>query len=225
MDMPAPGPAIDISPRKPKRQAQAGANKTDITMSMMFSDYKKNCKSNADLLGNTQHILIVFEVSKVFPTEYVALSPGSFMVSLFDQLALHLLTNVSPTVCSFLPPLTRYELRVIIWNTDEVILEDDDYFTGEKSSDIFVRGQVQRDVATKPRPVGVSCVWTFFFAVNHFIFFHFFLCAFLCLWCVSCLSVVLSLSLLRSMLCCCLALSFVLLFGTLMTLFQRTMLS
>uniref|UniRef100_A0A8C5GXC8 Otoferlin n=1 Tax=Gouania willdenowi TaxID=441366 RepID=A0A8C5GXC8_GOUWI len=34
----------------------------------------------------------------------------------------------------------RYELRVVIWNTDEVILEDDDYFTGEKSSDIFVRG-------------------------------------------------------------------------------------
>ncbi|XP_068610034.1 otoferlin [Brachionichthys hirsutus] len=34
----------------------------------------------------------------------------------------------------------RYELRVIMWNTDEVILEDDDYFTGEKSSDIFVRG-------------------------------------------------------------------------------------
>ena len=43
-------------------------------------------------------------------------------------------------VCSFLPLLTRYDLRVIIWNTDEVILEDDDYFTGEKSSDIFVRG-------------------------------------------------------------------------------------
>uniref|UniRef100_UPI00398F4D76 otoferlin isoform X2 n=1 Tax=Pristiophorus japonicus TaxID=55135 RepID=UPI00398F4D76 len=34
----------------------------------------------------------------------------------------------------------KYELRVIVWNTDEVILEDDDYFTGEKSSDIFVRG-------------------------------------------------------------------------------------
>ncbi|RLV62455.1 hypothetical protein DV515_00019299, partial [Chloebia gouldiae] len=38
------------------------------------------------------------------------------------------------------PPWGRYELRVIVWNTDEVILEDDDYFTGEKSSDIFVRG-------------------------------------------------------------------------------------
>uniref|UniRef100_M3ZM87 Otoferlin a n=1 Tax=Xiphophorus maculatus TaxID=8083 RepID=M3ZM87_XIPMA len=37
------------------------------------------------------------------------------------------------------PRKPKYELRVIIWNTDEVILEDDDYFTGEKSSDIFVR--------------------------------------------------------------------------------------
>ncbi|EPY77432.1 hypothetical protein CB1_001264007 [Camelus ferus] len=34
----------------------------------------------------------------------------------------------------------KYELRVIVWNTDEVVLEDDDFFTGEKSSDIFVRG-------------------------------------------------------------------------------------
>lgn len=37
-------------------------------------------------------------------------------------------------------PASRFELRVIIWNTDEVVLEDDDIFTGEKSSDIFVRG-------------------------------------------------------------------------------------
>jgi len=44
-----------------------------------------------------------------------------------------------PHLLVSLPP-ARYELRVIVWNTDEVILEDDDYFTGEKSSDIFVRG-------------------------------------------------------------------------------------
>lgn len=44
-----------------------------------------------------------------------------------------------PPLLVSLPP-ARYELRVIVWNTDEVILEDDDYFTGEKSSDIFVRG-------------------------------------------------------------------------------------
>lgn len=36
--------------------------------------------------------------------------------------------------------IDRFELRVIVWNTDEVVLEDDDIFTGEKSSDIFVRG-------------------------------------------------------------------------------------
>ncbi|XP_061425557.1 otoferlin-like isoform X3 [Lethenteron reissneri] len=33
-----------------------------------------------------------------------------------------------------------YELRIIIWNTDEVILEDDAFMTGEKMSDIYVRG-------------------------------------------------------------------------------------
>lgn len=62
------------------------------------------------------------------------------MVSQFDQLSLDLHTFKLSTTVFLPPPLTRYELRVIIWNTDEVILEDDDYFTGEKSSDIFVRG-------------------------------------------------------------------------------------
>uniref|UniRef100_A0A8D8QAC2 Otoferlin n=1 Tax=Cacopsylla melanoneura TaxID=428564 RepID=A0A8D8QAC2_9HEMI len=32
-----------------------------------------------------------------------------------------------------------YELRIIIWNTDEVVLEDDAFFTGEKMSDIYVK--------------------------------------------------------------------------------------
>uniref|UniRef100_A0A8C3RFP9 Otoferlin n=1 Tax=Cyanoderma ruficeps TaxID=181631 RepID=A0A8C3RFP9_9PASS len=46
----------------------------------------------------------------------------------------------------------KYELRVIVWNTDEVILEDDDYFTGEKSSDIFVRGWVQPGIPSVHLP-------------------------------------------------------------------------
>lgn len=33
-----------------------------------------------------------------------------------------------------------YELRVIVWNTDEVVLEDDSFFSGEKMSDIYVKG-------------------------------------------------------------------------------------
>jgi hypothetical protein len=39
-----------------------------------------------------------------------------------------------------------YELRIIIWNTDEVVLEDDAFFTGEKMSDIYVKGWVLADV-------------------------------------------------------------------------------
>ncbi|GJQ70945.1 hypothetical protein Trydic_g861 [Trypoxylus dichotomus] len=52
-------------------------------------------------------------------------------------------------VCDMPPPPTvnitpqspkKYELRVIIWNTEDVILEEDDFFTGEKKSDIYVKG-------------------------------------------------------------------------------------
>lgn len=35
-----------------------------------------------------------------------------------------------------------YELRIVIWNTDDVVLEDDAFFTGEKMSDIYVKGYV-----------------------------------------------------------------------------------
>lgn len=34
----------------------------------------------------------------------------------------------------------RYELRVIIWNTDEVVLDEDDFYSGDKKCDIYVKG-------------------------------------------------------------------------------------
>ena len=37
---------------------------------------------------------------------------------------------------------SSFELRVIIWNTDEVVLEDDAFFSGDKMSDIYVKGSV-----------------------------------------------------------------------------------
>lgn len=37
---------------------------------------------------------------------------------------------------------TSFELRVIIWNTDEVVLEDDAFFSGDKMSDIYVKGSL-----------------------------------------------------------------------------------
>lgn len=33
-----------------------------------------------------------------------------------------------------------HELRVIVWNTEDVILVDDIFFSGEKISDIYVKG-------------------------------------------------------------------------------------
>jgi len=36
-----------------------------------------------------------------------------------------------------------YELRCVIWNTDEVTLDDTNVLTGEQSSDIFVKGYVK----------------------------------------------------------------------------------
>nr|XP_012219690.1 PREDICTED: otoferlin-like isoform X2 [Linepithema humile] len=48
----------------------------------------------------------------------------------------------SPGPCIDISPRKpkSYELRVIIWNTDDVVLEDDAFFTGEKMSDIYVKG-------------------------------------------------------------------------------------
>lgn len=34
----------------------------------------------------------------------------------------------------------KYELRVIVWNTADVLLDEDDFFTGERKSDIYVKG-------------------------------------------------------------------------------------
>ncbi|XP_060713707.1 fer-1-like protein 4 [Tachysurus vachellii] len=36
-----------------------------------------------------------------------------------------------------------YELRIIIWNTDDVVLDDVNPFTGEPSSDIYVKGWIK----------------------------------------------------------------------------------
>lgn len=35
-----------------------------------------------------------------------------------------------------------YELRVTVWNTEDVPLVDNQFLTGEKCSDVYVKGQV-----------------------------------------------------------------------------------
>lgn len=77
MDLPHPGPSVDISPRKPK----------------------------------------------------------GWEVSLCPTLQINQKTPTNSSMWMF-----RYELRVIIWNTEDVILEDSNFLTGQKSSDIYVKG-------------------------------------------------------------------------------------
>ena len=46
------------------------------------------------------------------------------------------------TSSSNLDMMLSFQLRVIIWNTDNVVLQEDDFFTGEKASDIYVKGYI-----------------------------------------------------------------------------------
>ncbi|PIN95496.1 hypothetical protein AB205_0125580 [Aquarana catesbeiana] len=64
--------------------------------------------------------------------------------------SLHMWIDLFPTDVPAPPPVNikprepvSYELRVIIWNTDDVILDDINPFTGEPSSDIYVKGWIR----------------------------------------------------------------------------------
>jgi len=44
--------------------------------------------------------------------------------------------NITP------PTPEEYEIRVIVWNTEDVPLTESQFLTGEKCSDIYVKGYV-----------------------------------------------------------------------------------
>ncbi|XP_039590653.1 fer-1-like protein 4 [Polypterus senegalus] len=62
----------------------------------------------------------------------------------------HMWVDIFPVDVPAPPPVNikprlpvSYELRLIIWNTDDVVLDDINPFTGEPSSDIYVKGWVK----------------------------------------------------------------------------------
>ncbi|KAM4622831.1 fer-1-like protein 4 [Discoglossus pictus] len=66
------------------------------------------------------------------------------------QGSLHMWIDMFPNDVPAPPPVNikprepiSYELRVIIWNTDDVILDDVNPFTGEPSSDIYVKAWIR----------------------------------------------------------------------------------
>ncbi|XP_075994487.1 fer-1-like protein 4 [Genypterus blacodes] len=63
---------------------------------------------------------------------------------------LHMWIDMFPTDVPAPPPVDikprkpeQYELRVIVWNTDDVFLDDVNPFTGDPSSDIYVKGWIK----------------------------------------------------------------------------------
>ncbi|XP_054473008.1 fer-1-like protein 4 [Anoplopoma fimbria] len=63
---------------------------------------------------------------------------------------LHMWVDMFPTDTPAPPPVNikprlpeQYELRVIIWNADDVFLDDVNPFTGEPSSDIYLKGWIK----------------------------------------------------------------------------------
>jgi len=62
-----------------------------------------------------------------------------------------------------------YELRCIIWNTDDVVLEDDAFFTGEKMSDIYVKGWIKGQEDMQATDIHYRCIaWVEFLIICHF---------------------------------------------------------
>ncbi|EDL85879.1 fer-1-like 4 (C. elegans) (predicted), isoform CRA_b [Rattus norvegicus] len=66
------------------------------------------------------------------------------------QGSLHMWIDVFPSDVPAPPPVDikprqpiSYELRVVIWNTDDVVLDDVNPLTGEMSSDIYVKSWVK----------------------------------------------------------------------------------
>lgn len=49
--------------------------------------------------------------------------------------------DVLPEKVDVKPPIVeQYELRLIVWSVTDVELVDDNYFTGQKHSDIYIKG-------------------------------------------------------------------------------------
>lgn len=55
--------------------------------------------------------------------------------------------NIAP------PTPEEYEIRVIIWNTEDVPLVESQFLTGEKCSDIYVKGYVIANIQDREKCV------------------------------------------------------------------------
>lgn len=67
--------------------------------------------------------------------------------------------DIIPAMVDVKPPaVERYELRVTIWSVVDVQLVDDNYFTGEKYSDIYIKGFIKKSNIPFGRNVAILTI-------------------------------------------------------------------
>ncbi|GFV12267.1 otoferlin [Trichonephila clavipes] len=118
------GPAFGLNQEECVQRLQLAFSDESLRRATVFRWFKEFC-SGHNSLQDEEH------TGRPRPT-------GQLMMWL-DMFEEDTVPPSKPREISMRKP-ERYELRVIIWNTDEVILDDDAFFTGEKMSDIYVKG-------------------------------------------------------------------------------------
>lgn len=102
---------------------------------LLFNDIK-NLKTKSQT--HSVSIFIVFVLHTSISKYFIGIEQGRLQMWV-DMFPMDMPLPGPPLDISPRKPKS-YELRVIIWNTDDVVLEDDAFFTGEKMSDIYVKG-------------------------------------------------------------------------------------
>ena len=104
------------------------------------------------------HVLIVLRKSSsfnykialvkcIFESTKTTLNPTYTCTHTHPQGQLHMWVDIFPNDGNIPAPVdisprkpVKYVLRIIVWNTKDVILDDDSIVTGEAMSDIYVKG-------------------------------------------------------------------------------------
>ncbi|XP_044155415.1 LOW QUALITY PROTEIN: fer-1-like protein 4 [Bufo gargarizans] len=131
----------------------------NFTLSLMVFMKDKNKEDDGNLSAYDEHkALHVLQHWDEMPEYGTRLVPEHVEVrTLYNsknpglgQGSLHMWIDMFPNDVPPPPPVNikrrepvSYELRVIIWNTDDVILDDVNPFTGTPSSDIYVKGWIR----------------------------------------------------------------------------------
>uniref|UniRef100_A0A8C3NHD2 Uncharacterized protein n=1 Tax=Geospiza parvula TaxID=87175 RepID=A0A8C3NHD2_GEOPR len=133
------------------RKTQSLLQSTDGRRSKWTIKYSRGVADENLSLDVEHKALYVLQHWKEMPGYGYKLVPEHVVFALFSrQGSLHMWIDMFPNDVPAPPPVSvkprlpvSYELRVIIWNMDNVILDDVNPVTGEPSSDIYVKSWIK----------------------------------------------------------------------------------